>query len=80
LDGSSGGALFVPSGFAHGFQSLVDTTIVNYAVTGVFSPENDAGIRWDSFGYAWPMEPTNISARDQELPEFEHFVRPFVKK
>lgn len=78
LDGSSGAALFVPTRFAHGFQAVQDSSIVNYAVTGIFSPEHDAGIHWDSFGFTWPLPPTNISPRDQALPSFQDFTEQFT--
>jgi dTDP-4-dehydrorhamnose 3,5-epimerase len=77
LDATSGKAVWVPSGFAHGFQALEDETIVNYAVDGDFDPVSDAGVRWDSLGVDWPLEPGSISARDQALPTLDEFVSPF---
>ena len=77
LDSRSGRALYVPSGFAHGYQSLEDGTIVSYAQDGVFSPARDAGIRWDTIGVDWPLIPTEISIRDMNHPALNEFSRPF---
>ncbi len=78
LAGDSGRAVWVPPGFAHGFQALEDDTIVNYAVDGDFSPENDSGVRWDSIGFDWPLPPGSISPRDQSLVDLSEFVTPFA--
>lgn len=63
--------LYVPKGFAHGFQTLCDDTEVFYQMTGRYSPEHAAGIRWDSpgLGITWPTAFERIlSARDRRLP------------
>jgi dTDP-4-dehydrorhamnose 3,5-epimerase len=77
LDSATGHALWVPRGFAHGFQSLEDDTIVNYAVDGDFSPQHDAGVRWDSFPFDWPLAVGAVSARDRQLVPFTGFDSPF---
>lgn len=64
--------LYVPKGFAHGFQTLADDTEVSYQMTGPYSPEHARGIRWDSptLGVQWPRAFERIiSARDRQLPE-----------
>jgi dTDP-4-dehydrorhamnose 3,5-epimerase len=50
---------------------------VNYAVDGLFSPEKDSGMRWDSFGFNWPLPSGEISQKDLALPVFEEFDRAF---
>jgi dTDP-4-dehydrorhamnose 3,5-epimerase len=59
---------FVPKGFAHGFQALEDNTEVFYVVSETYDPEACRGIRFDSFGIRWPIFPTGLSERDNELP------------
>lgn len=62
--------LYVPKGFAHGFQTLTDDCEVFYQMTGRFSPEHARGIAWDDAGLsiAWPAIPERImSARDRQL-------------
>jgi len=60
-------ALYVPEGFAHGFQTLVDKTEVFYQMSEFFHSEYARGVRWDDpvFGIAWPIEKVIISNRDK---------------
>ena len=59
---------YIPSGFAHGFLSLTENSLMLYKTTTVHTPSCDAGIRWDSFGYDWRVSNPIISARDASLP------------
>lgn len=68
--------LFVPEGFAHGFQTLADDTEVFYQMSEVFAPECAGGVRWNdpAFRIEWP-EPEGgaeriIIARDREYADF----------
>ena len=70
-------ALYIPRGFAHGFMSLEDHTIMNYLVATVHSPEHDKAIRWDSFGYDWLNESPIMSKRDQDAQCMSDFKSPF---
>lgn len=49
-------ALYIPSGIAHGFQTLEDNSIVYYQLGEFFMPEYYSGVRWDdpAFGIEWP--------------------------
>lgn len=68
-------ALYVPHGFAHGFQTLVDDAEVFYQMSEYYVPALARGVRWDdpAFGIAWPIVPPQLSPRDAE---FEDFVQP----
>jgi dTDP-4-dehydrorhamnose 3,5-epimerase len=70
LDGSSPSTVWIPAGCAHGFAVLGPSrALLHYAVTAEHSPANDLGVRWDSFGFAWPTgAATVISERDRALP------------
>jgi dTDP-4-dehydrorhamnose 3,5-epimerase len=57
-------AVYIPRGCAHGFLTLSETATVVYNVTSVYAPQADAGIRWDSFGFEWPVRAPIISDRD----------------
>jgi dTDP-4-dehydrorhamnose 3,5-epimerase len=57
-------AVYIPKGCAHGFLTLSETATVVYNVTSVYEPQADAGIRWDSFGFEWPVQSPIISNRD----------------
>lgn len=67
LNASSGQALFVPAGFAHGFITLADDTDVFYHMGASFRPDGARGFRWDdpAVGIEWPFAPSVISERDQ---------------
>jgi dTDP-4-dehydrorhamnose 3,5-epimerase len=68
-----GRALYVPAGFAHGFQTLEDDTEVFYAISVPYEPSAGRGVRWDdpAFAIDWPsaVERT-ISERDRTWPDF----------
>ena len=59
-------ALYIPKGFAHGFQTLTDDVEVAYQISAFHVPEAAGGYRYDdpAFNIAWPLPVTMISARD----------------
>lgn len=70
-------ALFIPQGFAHGFLTLSPTATVVYSVATGYEPSADAGIRWDSLNFAWPVGQPILSERDRVFPTLADFVSPF---
>lgn len=62
--------LYVPKGFAHGFQSLVDATEIDYEITPAYVPDAVRGVRFDDprLAIAWPIAERIVSRRDRELP------------
>ena len=64
--------LYIPAGFAHGFQTLQADTEVSYAISPGYVAEASAGIRHDdpTLAIAWPLPVQKISRRDQQLPSF----------
>lgn len=73
LSESNRRALYVPEGFAHGFQTLKDDTELFYQVSQFFAPEYERGVRWNDpvFNIAWPLAPTMISEKDQSYQLFQ---------
>ncbi len=73
LSGDNHKAVFVPIGFAHGFQTLCDNSEVLYQMSEFYHPECARGVRWNdpAFKIVWPVENPIISDRDNE---FENFV------
>ena len=65
-------AIYVPKGFAHGFQTVIDTAEVAYQISAFYAPEAAAGYRYDdaAFGIAWPLPVTVIGERDLDWPGF----------
>jgi dTDP-4-dehydrorhamnose 3,5-epimerase len=64
--------LYVPKGFAHGFQSLVDNTEVDYEITPAYVPGAVGGFRYDvpALAINWPIKDVIVSERDKTLPSF----------
>ena len=80
LNASKGNALYLPKGFAHGFCSLSNESIVGYKVTSVYNATHDQGIRWDSIDVDWPTRNPIISERDTSFVSLADFSKssPFV--
>lgn len=72
LSAENGRMLYVPEGFAHGFQTLEDDTEVFYQMSRFYSPEHSRGVRWDdpAFGIEWPADQRIIIERDRSYPDF----------
>jgi dTDP-4-dehydrorhamnose 3,5-epimerase len=73
LSPANGRLLYVPEGFAQGYQTLVDDTEVAYHMSHEYVPSAARGLRWNdpSFGFEWPAAAKRvISARDREWPDF----------
>jgi len=66
-------ALYIPKGFAHGFQTLADDSEVFYQMSEFYHPESARGIRWNdpAIGIAWPLADPLVSLRDQSYPLIE---------
>jgi len=63
--------LWIPPGFAHGFQALEDNTLVLYLVTKEYSKEHERCIKWDDpeIGIQWPIrENIVLSEKDRKCP------------
>jgi dTDP-4-dehydrorhamnose 3,5-epimerase len=64
--------VYLPEGFAHGFQTLQDETEVSYYISEFYSSEHARGVRWNdpAFAIDWPIANPVISVRDQSHPVF----------
>jgi len=77
LSGEQGNGLFIPKGFAHGFYTISDLSIVGYKVSTEHNPSHDSGIHWNSVGIDWPQAKPIVSERDEKLIPFSQFKTPF---
>ncbi len=70
LSAENRAALYIPAGFAHGFQTLRDETEVLYLIDRDYVAEAARGLRWDdpAFSVVWPEPVTLISERDHAFP------------
>lgn len=59
--------LYIPKGFAHGFQTLVNDSIVYYQMGEFYQPKSARGVRYDDerFKIVWPIEEIIISKKDR---------------
>ncbi len=82
LNAASGGQLFVPKGFAHGFCTLEPDTEVLYKVDNYYSKQHEGGIRWDDPALAipWPVSSGEavVSERDRALPLLKDIAAIFA--
>ncbi|MEJ2226860.1 MAG: dTDP-4-dehydrorhamnose 3,5-epimerase [Alphaproteobacteria bacterium] len=65
--------LYIPQGFAHGFQALTENVEVGYLLSEFYEPSAANGVRYDdpAFGIEWPLPVSEISHKDLEWPLFE---------
>ena len=72
LSGESGDQLYIPAGFAHGFQTLCDDVVVNYLISVRYAPQSAWGVRYNdpTFAIDWPLPVSEISAKDAHWPDF----------
>jgi dTDP-4-dehydrorhamnose 3,5-epimerase len=66
-------SLYVPGGFAHGFQTLADDSEVFYQMSAYFEPESARGIRWDdpAFAFAWPIDNPILNEADAKRQSWQ---------
>ncbi len=66
--------MYAPRGFAHAILTLSDDTELVYMVSAFYAPKEERGVRWNDprFGIDWPLQPTEISEKDNTWPDFDH--------
>lgn len=70
LSAGTRNALYIPEGFAHGFQTLTDDAEILYMMSESYYPESARGVRWDdpAFRIDWPIANPTMSERDRAYP------------
>jgi dTDP-4-dehydrorhamnose 3,5-epimerase len=72
--------LLIPKGFAHGYQVLNETAIVNYKVDNYYNPKSDSGLIWNdmdlSIDWKQDLKPI-LSEKDLKLISFKELKSPF---
>jgi dTDP-4-dehydrorhamnose 3,5-epimerase len=65
--------LYVPEGFAHGYQTLTEVSEIIYQVSQFYAPESASGVRHDdpAFAIQWPLPVAVISDLDRKWPDFK---------
>ena len=64
--------LYVPEGFAHGYETLTNDSEIAYETSAFYVPDAARGVRFDdpAFAITWPRPVTLVSARDQSWPDY----------
>jgi dTDP-4-dehydrorhamnose 3,5-epimerase len=70
LSPGNGKSIYIPAGFAHGFQSLSDDCQVLYMHSDIHRPDLEVALNAldPALNISWPLEVTSMSARDREQP------------
>jgi dTDP-4-dehydrorhamnose 3,5-epimerase len=70
LSAENGRQMWIPEGFAHGFQALCDGTVFSYKCTAPYSPTDEHSLRWDdpALGIDWPLAEPVVSVKDAAAP------------
>ena len=65
--------LFIPAGFAHGYQTLKNNTLILYYASNFYNPMAEMGIRYDDpfFNIKWDQNIGSISAKDKSWLDFD---------
>jgi len=74
LTASNHRIMHIPEGCAHGYQTLMNDTEMEYLTTAFYSPQHATGVRFDdpAFGIVWPLPVSSISEVDQSWPDFQN--------
>ncbi len=77
LDAKCQTQLWIPEGFAHGFQVLSETATFHYLCTRPYRGEFDAAIAWDDpdIGITWPQQAAGLSEKDRNAPRLAEMDR-----
>ena len=70
LSDENGLMMYVPKGFAHGYQALTDGASVFYMVSAFYTPQSEGGLRFDDpkLAIKWPRAVTDVSDKDAKWP------------
>ncbi len=77
LSGDNYKAAYLPIGVAHGFCVLEDNTNMVYLTSTMYAPSADNGVKYDSFGFDWPIKSGIHSNRDLTFQSLELLDSPF---
>jgi dTDP-4-dehydrorhamnose 3,5-epimerase len=73
LTPSSKMMLYIPDGFAHGYQTLEQDTEISYWMSNFYNPSAQRSVRWNdsAFGIHWPLPNPILSEKDRLYPDFK---------
>ena len=73
-------SIYIPEGFAHGFCSLENNTLLHYKCTNYRNSKSEKGILWndDKLKIKWPIKKMIISKKDKSNYTFKDFEKKFI--
>ena len=79
LSSNNNKKLWVPPGFAHGFLSLEDDTILSYKCTNYYSKDHEINLLWndENLKIDWGIENPITSEKDKRATKFQYLNSPF---
>jgi dTDP-4-dehydrorhamnose 3,5-epimerase len=79
LTGKNKTMFFIPPGFAHGFSTLEDKTILNYKCSGVYNKQSEGSLMWNDsdLNIDWKIKESIISEKDKQSELFKNFKTQF---
>ena len=77
LSGENGRMIYLPKGFAHGFQTLTNNCELLYFMSEYYHPDMACGIRWNdkTLNIKWPYKCSFLSDKDKIRPLLEDYVK-----
>ncbi len=80
LDAETRNAVLIPKGFAHGYCTLTDYSLVHYKVDSPYTPEMEGGLAWNDpdLGIEWPSADVTLSDKDRAWPRLRDLRGPGV--
>jgi dTDP-4-dehydrorhamnose 3,5-epimerase len=82
LSAANGWQLYIPAGFAHGYCTLAENSVLLYKVDAGYSPQHDTGVLWQDpdIGIAWPVtaQSAHLSKKDTTLPRLKDLPPVFA--
>ncbi len=79
LSGENKKQLYVPEGFAHGFLTLEDDTLINYKCSSYYHADSETSILWNDpdLNIDWGLENPILAEKDRLAEKFITFENPF---
>ena len=79
LSGHNHKSLYIPEGFAHGFCSLTDNSLIHYKMTNYRDTKLEKGIIWNdkSIKIKWPVKKPIISIKDKNNMTFNQYINTY---
>ncbi len=77
LDSKENKSFFIPEGFAHGFCTLENNTIMHYKCTNYRDAKSEVGIIWNDrdLNIKWPIKKPILSHKDKKNISFEQYLK-----